>query len=148
MAFLRNRLAGMNKRQAAIQAGYAPSTASIMAKRLTDRLLCNRYFIEEMQRQGLMVEAIVGEIKRGMSEAMDPRYPNKLDNFNRRFYTDMAIKLYGGYAPTKYDIKSESVGVKLDLSPDFEERVRRRTIECFGEEAWEEMVKRREDESE
>jgi phage terminase small subunit len=46
-ALLRNRLAGMNKRQAAIQPGYAPSTASIMAKRLTDRLECSRIFIEE-----------------------------------------------------------------------------------------------------
>jgi len=91
-AFLRNRLAGMNKRQAAIQAGYAPSTASIMAKRLTDRLACNRIFIEEMQRQGLTVEAIVGEIKRGMTEGMHPHYSDQPDNFNRRAYTDMANK--------------------------------------------------------
>ena len=47
--FLRNRLAGMNKRQAAIQAGYAPSTASFMAKTITDKISCNRIFLEEAQ---------------------------------------------------------------------------------------------------
>jgi hypothetical protein len=107
-AFLRNRLAGMNKRQAAIQAGYAVSTASIMAKRLTDRLTCCQAFIEEMQRQGLTIEAIVGEIKRGMTEAVNPKYPDCPDNCNRRAYADMAIRLYGGYAPAKVDIQKNS----------------------------------------
>jgi hypothetical protein len=98
----------MNKRQAAIQAGYAVSTASIMAKRLTDRLSCCQAFIEEMQRQGLTIEAIVGEIKRGMTEPVHPNHPDFPDNFNRRAYADMAIRLYGGYAPTKVDVKKDS----------------------------------------
>jgi hypothetical protein len=106
--FLRNRLAGMNKRQAAIQAGYAVSTASIIAKKLTDRLSCCQAFIEEMQRQGLTIEAIVGEIRRGMTEPVLPNHPDFPDNFNRRAYADMAIRLYGGYAPTKVDVKKES----------------------------------------
>ena len=63
---------GLNKRQAAIQAGYSPATASLMAKRLTDKLACNRYFMEEAHRQGLTVEAIIGELKRGVTEAMAP----------------------------------------------------------------------------
>ena len=91
--FLRNRLAGMIKRQAAIQAGYAPSTASVMANRLTNRLACNRAFLEEAHRQGLTIEAIIGELKRGVTEAMHPQAPSQPDNFNRRGYTDMAIKL-------------------------------------------------------
>jgi len=117
-AFLKNRLAGMNKRQAAIQAGYAVSTASIMAKRLTDRLSCCQAFIEEMQRQGLTIEALVGEIKRGMTESVNPKHPDFPDNFNRRAYADMAIRLYGGYAPTKVDVKRESQesSVKLDIT--------------------------------
>jgi phage terminase small subunit len=115
-AFLRNRLAGMNKRQAAIQAGYAPCTASIMAKRLTDRLSCNRFFIEEAQRQGLTIEAIIGEIKRGTTQAMHPQYQSQPDNFNRRAYTDMAVKIYGGYAPTKYDVRSESRELSIELT--------------------------------
>ena len=106
-AFLRNRLAGMNKRQAAIQAGYAASTASIMATRLTDRLACNREFIEEMDRQGLTIRSIVGEVKRGMTKAVHPSHPDQPDNFNRRAYTDMAIRLYGGYAPAKIDVQKE-----------------------------------------
>lgn len=114
--FLRNRLAGMNKRQAAIQAGYAPSTASIMAKKLTDRLTCNRIFIEEAQRQGLTIEAIVGEIKRGMTEAAHPQHPDQPDNFNRRGYTDMALRIYGGYAPTKLDIKKDTREVSYQIS--------------------------------
>lgn len=115
-SFLRNRIAGMNKRQAAIQAGYAPSTASIMAKRLTDRLSCNRIFIEEMQRQGLTVKAVIGEIKRGMTEGMHPQHPDQPDNFNRRAYTDMAVKIYGGYAPTKVDVHKESLEARYELT--------------------------------
>jgi hypothetical protein len=107
-AFFRNRLAGMNKRQAAIQAGYAVSTASIMAKRLTDRLSCCQAFMEEMQRQGLTIEAIVGEIKRGMTEAVLPKHPDFPDNCNRRAYADIAIRLYGGYAPAKIEVQKKS----------------------------------------
>ncbi len=116
-SFLRNRIAGLNKRQAAIQAGYAPSTASIMAKRLTDRLSCNKIFIEEMQKQGLTVEAIIGEIKRGMTEGMHPQHPDQPDNFNRRAYTDMAVKIYGGYAPTKVDVHKESLEARYEMTP-------------------------------
>ncbi len=113
-AFLRNRIAGLNKRQAAIQAGYAPSTASIMAKRLTDRLSCNRIFIEEAQRQGLTVKAVIGEIKRGMTEGMHSQHPDQPDNFNRRAYADMAVKIYGGgYAPTKLDVQKESLEARI-----------------------------------
>ncbi len=79
-AFLRNRRAGLNKRQAAIQAGYAVSTASIMAKRLTDRLTCCNVFIEEMKRQDLTIEAIVGEIKRSMTESLHPQHLDCPDN--------------------------------------------------------------------
>jgi hypothetical protein len=79
-----------------------------MAKRLTDRLACCQAFIEEMQRQGLTIEAIVGEIKRGMTEPVLPNHPDFPDNFNRRAYADMAIRLYGGYAPTKVDVKKDS----------------------------------------
>ena len=46
--FLRNRLAGMNKRQAAIKAGYAPSVASVMASRITSKLSHNEIFLEEI----------------------------------------------------------------------------------------------------
>jgi len=119
-AFLRNRLAGKNKRQAAIQAGYAPSTASIMAKRITDKLSCNKIFIEEAYRQGLTVEAIIGEIKRGVTEAMHPQFPNQPDNFNRRAYTDMAVKIYGGYAPNKVDIQEDSRNITIVLSEEDE----------------------------
>jgi len=127
--FLRNRMAGMNKRQAAIQAGYSPSTASVMAKRLTDKLACNQAFIEEMHKQGLTIESIVGEIKRGMSEAMHPQHPEQPDNFNRRAYTDLAVKIYGGYAPTKYDVRQESRSVNYQVSVE----AYRRAEEITGE---------------
>jgi hypothetical protein len=133
-AFLRNRLSGMNKRQAAIIAGYAPSTASIMAKRLTDRLSCNRIFIEEAQRQGLTIEAIIGEIKRGTTQAMHPQYPSQPDNFNRRAYTDMAVKIYGGYAPTKYDIRAESRELSIDLTVEDLRKLEQDTGEKFLDE--------------
>lgn len=132
--FLRNRLAGMNKRQAAIQAGYAPSTASIMAKKLTDRLTCNRIFIEEAQRQGLTVEAIVGEIKRGMTEATHPQYPDQPDNFNRRGYTDMALRIYGGYAPTKLDIKKDTREISYQISIEDQIKAEKTLAECQASE--------------
>lgn len=124
-AFLKNRLAGLNKRQAAIQAGYAPSTASIMAKRLTDRLTCNRIFMAEALRQGLTIEAIVGELKRGVTKAMHPQHPDQPDNFNRRAYTDLAMKMFGAYPPQKVDVDIEKREVTLDLTPECLERIRR-----------------------
>jgi hypothetical protein len=97
-------------------AGYSPSTASVMANRLTNRLTCNQAFIEEMHRQGLTIEAIVGEVKRDMTEAMHAQNPTQPDNYNRRAYADLAIKLYGGYAPTKIDIeKREQKGIYITL---------------------------------
>ena len=103
-AFLQNRLAGMNKRESAIKAGYSESCASVMATRITNRLEANTAFIEEMQDQGLTIDAIVKEIKRGMTESMHPQHPDQPDNYNRRAFADMAIKLYGGYAPSKVNV--------------------------------------------
>jgi len=133
-SFLRNRLSGMNKRQAAIQAGYAPSAASIMAKKLTDRLSCNRIFIEEAQRQGLTIEAIIGEIKRGMTKAMHPQHPEQPDNYNRRAYTDMAVKIYGGYAPTKVDVYKDSQEFSVRLSIEEVRRIEEYTGEKLIDE--------------
>ena len=130
-AFLRNRLAGMNKRQAAIQPGYATSTASIMAKRLTDKITCNRIFIEEAQRQALTVEAIIGEIKRGMTEATLPQYPGHPDNFNRRGYTDMALRMYGGYAPNKLDIRKDTVELGLQITIEDQIKADKILAECI-----------------
>ena len=124
-AFLRNRLAGMNKRQAAIQAGYAPATASLMAKRLTDKLECNRYFIEEAHRQGLSVEAIISELKRGVTKAMHPLHPDQPDNYNRRGYMDIAMKLFGAYAPTKIEMDVQKKEYKIVITPEIVERLER-----------------------
>ena len=121
-AFLRNRMAGMNKRQAAVQAGYAPSTASIVAKRLTDKLSCNTIFLEECERQGLTVHAIVKELKRGVTKAMDPHKPDQPDNFNRRSYTDMALKIYGAYPPTKIELDQRKL--EIHLTPEVLERIK------------------------
>jgi hypothetical protein len=124
-AFLRNRLAGMNKRQAAIQAGYSPATASIIAKRLTDKLECNRYFLEEAHRQGLTVEAIIGELKRGVTEAMHPLRPDQPDNYNRRGYTDLALKMFGAYVPAKVEMDIQKKVASIVLSPEILERLER-----------------------
>ena len=123
--FLKNRMAGMNKRQAAIQAGYASSTASIVAKKLTDRLACNKYFMEEAHRQGLTVEAIISELKRGVTEAMHALYPNQPDNYNRRGYTDLAMKLFGAYAPTKVDLDIQKKEATIVITPEIIERLER-----------------------
>jgi len=64
--------------------------------------------MEEMQRQGLTIPAIVAEVKRGMTEAVLPKQPDFPDNCNRRAYADMAIRLYGAYTPTKADVKKDS----------------------------------------
>ncbi len=124
-AFLRNRVAGMNKRQAAIQAGYSPATASLMAKRLTDKLECNRYFMEEAHRQGLTVEAIIRELKRGATEAMHPLRPDQPDNYNRRGYTDLAMKLFGAYSPTKVDLDVRKREYTIQITPEILERLER-----------------------
>jgi phage terminase small subunit len=124
-AFLKNRMAGMNKRQAAIQAGYAPATASLMAKRLTDKLACNRYFMEEAHRQGLTVEAIISELKRGVTKAMHPLRPDQPDNYNRRAFLDIAMRLFGAYAPTKIDMDIKKQEAKIIITPEILERLER-----------------------
>ncbi len=106
-------------------AGYAPSTASLMAKRLTDKLACNRYFMEEAHRQGLTVEAIIGELKRGVTESMHPLHPDQPDNYNRRGYTDLAMKLFGAYAPTKVDVDIQKKEVSIEITPEMIERLER-----------------------
>jgi len=73
-AFLRNRMAGMNKRQSAIRAGYAPSTASIMAKRITDKLSGDKDFLKELERQGLSISYIVKKLKE-LLDSLEPFYP-------------------------------------------------------------------------
>ncbi|MDW7761646.1 MAG: hypothetical protein SCM96_13560 [Acidobacteriota bacterium] len=113
----------MNKRQAAIQAGYAPATANIVAKKITDKLASNRHFIEEAHRQGLTVEAIIGELKRGVTEAMNPQHPDQPDNFNRRYYTDMAIRLFGAYAPTRMDIEVDKREIIVHITPETIEKI-------------------------
>jgi phage terminase small subunit len=123
--FLRNRMAGMNKRQAAIQAGYSPATASLMAKRLTDKLACNRYFMEEAHRQGLTVEAIISELKRGVTKAMHPLRPDQPDNYNRRAFLDIAMRLFGAYAPTKIDMDIKKQEAKIIITPEILERLER-----------------------
>jgi len=112
----------MNKRQAAIQAGYAPSTASIMAKKITDKLTANPIFIEECERQGLTVHAIVKELKRGVTGAMDPHRPDQPDNYNRRGYTDMALKLFGAYPPTKVEVDQRKA--EIIITPEILEKIR------------------------
>jgi hypothetical protein len=124
----------MNKRQAAIQAGYAPSTASIMPKRLTDKITCNRIFIDEAQRQGLTVEAIISEIKRGMTEAAHPQHPDQPDNFNRRGYADMALRIYGGYSPNRLDITQDTRQVAFHISVEDQIRAEETLAECLDSE--------------
>jgi hypothetical protein len=53
-----------------------------------------------------------------MTEAVHPQFPNQPDNFNRRAYTDMAIKIYGGYAPSKLDVRQDSRELKIILTSD------------------------------
>ena len=120
-AFLRNRMAGLNKRQAAIQAGYSPSSASIMAKKLTDRLASNKAFLEECERQGLTVHAIIKELKRGVTRAMHPGDPLQPDNFNRRGYLDIALKLFGAYPPLKMELDERRI--EIQITPETLERI-------------------------
>lgn len=93
-AFLKNRLAGMNNRKAAIQAGYAPSTASIMAKRIMEELAGNRTYIEELERQGLTIPKLVSKHAE-LLEAMHPFRPDQPDNATRLKAVEMAFKLWG-----------------------------------------------------
>jgi len=67
-------MAGMNKRQSAIRAGYAPSTASIMAKRITDKLSGDKDFLKELERQGLSISYIVKKLKE-LLDSLEPFYP-------------------------------------------------------------------------
>ena len=126
-AFLRNRLAGMNKRQAALKAGYSQSCASVVANRLTNRLECNEVFINIMEEMGLTIEVMVKELKRGITEANHPRYSDMPDNYARAKYLDMALRIYGAYAPTKLKVDEERREMKIVLSESAVKRIERAT---------------------
>ena len=72
-----------------------------------------------------------------MTEAMHPLHPNQPDNFNRRAYTDMAMKMFGGYAPAKIDVHKESRELSFELSIEtikkLDEELGRKTIDENGE---------------
>ena len=121
-AFLRNRMAGMNKRQAAIQAGYAPSTASIMAKRIMDKLSCNRDYVEEMERQGLTIPKLVSAHKE-LLKAMHPFCPDQPDNKTRLIAIEMAFKLWDVFPSRKKSI--QETGTHQELSIDDVKREQR-----------------------
>lgn len=111
-AFLRNRLAGMNKRQSAIWAGYAPSTASIMAKRITDKLAGNKDFLEEMERQGLSISYIVKKLKE-LLDSLEPFYPVWPGNMAEISALELVIEILNFTPSQKIEILKTVAPCKL-----------------------------------
>ena len=66
-----------------------------------------------------------------MTEATHPQYPDQPDNFNRRGYTDMALKIYGGYAPAKLDIKKDSREISYQISIEDQIKAAKTLAECL-----------------
>jgi hypothetical protein len=94
-----------------------------MPKKITDRLSCNRIFLEEAHKQGLTVEAIISELKRGVTKAMHPQHSDQPDNFNRRAYAEMALRLYNAFPPAKFDIEQKET--VIEISEDLIRRMER-----------------------
>jgi len=113
-AFLRNRLTGMNNRQAAIQAGYAPSTASIMAKKIMDKLSGDRTYLEELERQGLTIPKLVSKHAE-LLEAMHPFRPDQPDNATRLKAVEMAFKLWGAFPSRKKTLPETEPCLELSI---------------------------------
>ena len=44
------------------------------------------------------------------------QHPDHPDHFNRRGYVDMALRIYGGYAPSKFEIQKETREESLHIS--------------------------------
>ena len=120
-------LAGMKKGDAAEAAGLSRKSVSNIDRRIRNRMATNETFIEVMQENGLTVENLVGELKRGALQSKDARNPSQPDNFNRRFYLDMIFRLFGAYAPTKVDVDIEKREMKIDLTEDVISRIERAT---------------------
>ena len=53
---------------------------------------------------------------------MHPQHPEQPDNFNRRAYADMALKIFGGYSPTKLDVDVNQREIKIEITPDIIKR--------------------------
>ena len=66
--FLRNRLAGLNKRQAAIQAGYAPNKLDIRQYSREFRVILTKKDIEAYEKY----ERITKEAENKFKESIDP----------------------------------------------------------------------------
>lgn len=125
--YFKGVLSGMKKGDAAEAAGLSRKSVGNIDRRIRNRLASNEAFIEVMQENGLTIENLVGELKRGALGAMHPQFPDQPDNFNRRFSLDMIFKLFGAYAPTKVDIDIEKREMKIDITDDVIARIEKAT---------------------
>jgi len=65
---------------------------------------------------------------------MDPHKPEQPDNFNRRGYTDIALKLYGAYPPMKIELDQRKV--EMHLTPEILANLRK----VKGEEEFKKLL--------
>lgn len=127
--FIREAVSGRHASYTSIAkaAGYSDSAASRMGAKLGERLLGNPAFIEACQDLKLTPKDIMTEVKRGMTEAMNPAHPDMPDNSSRQKYADMAIKILGGYAPSQHNVDIERRELRIELSSKQVERIERLT---------------------
>lgn len=113
---LKNWLGGdMSKEEAGQSVGN--KTGEIV-NRAMDKLSKNEAFIDEMERQNLTEEFIVGKIKEGMDAQHPLAADGRKDYHAIDKFTDKALRIQGGYAPTKIEQKTESKIMHLHLTAD------------------------------
>jgi len=66
-----------------------------------------------------------GAAEKGISYPLHPLHPDQPDNYNRRGYTDIAMKLFGVYAPTKVDLDIQKKEAPIVITPEIIERLER-----------------------
>jgi len=104
---LSNHFSGMTKKDAGEDAGYSPGRASIEAVNRALRLAAgNAVFLEEMDRQNISNEKLVGILAKGLEATHPLSKDDKKDYRTIHSYWRDAVKMKDGFPAAR--VKSES----------------------------------------
>ena len=104
--FVKNKAKGMNGTQAAIKAGVPATSAAVYATNTLKRANIQEVLTKAMEKAGLDTKKIGELIHKGATKATGLYGPKSVEHADwgaRAKYTDMALKVMGGYAPAKID---------------------------------------------
>ena len=115
---LSNHFSGMPKKEAGIAAGYTPQSATTMLNRALTLAAGNAAFLEEMEKQNITNEKLIGILNDGL-EATHPlsKDGNKDYRTIHSFWRD-AVKMKDGFPAKRIHSESENKHVHIHITAD------------------------------